>query len=111
VIRRMHAQQREKLVHSQDQTTGVVEMATDRSNDLRAFQSFIDQKLSNGGPNLTLDEALDLWNIETQPASDREATVKALKQALDDMRAGDTGIPAREFLAEVGRKYDLSERP
>jgi hypothetical protein len=84
-------------------------MATDRSNDLRAFKHFIDEKLSNGGGNLTVDEVLSLWDIETQSATERQETVQALREALDDMRSGDTGIPAREFLAEARRKYDLPE--
>jgi hypothetical protein len=86
-------------------------MAADRSNDLIAFKTFVDQKLSNGEVSLTLDEALGLWDLETQTPSEREETVKALEEALDDMRAGDTGIPAREFLASARRKYNLPERP
>jgi hypothetical protein len=82
-------------------------MSTDRRNDLRAFRSFVDQKLSNGGANMTLDEALSLWDLETQPSTEREETVQALREALDDMRAGDTGIPVREFLSETRRKYQL----
>jgi hypothetical protein len=84
-------------------------MATDRGNDLRAFKHFIDEKLSGG--NLTVDEVLSLWDIETQPPTERQETVQALQEALDDMRNGDTGVPAREFLAEVRRKYDLPEQP
>jgi len=37
-------------------------MATERSNDLRAFKGFIDERLSSGGSNLTLDDALGLWD-------------------------------------------------
>jgi hypothetical protein len=33
-------------------------MATERASDLRAFKGFIEEKLSNGGSDLTLDEAL-----------------------------------------------------
>jgi hypothetical protein len=86
-------------------------MATDRRNDLKAFRSFVDQKLSNGGANLTLDEALSLWDFETQPSTERAETVQALREALDDMRAGDTGTPAREFLSETRLKYQLPELP
>ena len=82
-------------------------MATDRSNDLRAFKHFIDAKLSNGGSDLTLDDALGLWDIETQPVSEREASIKAVREALDDMHAGDTGIPADELMAPLRRKYGL----
>jgi len=58
-----------------------------------------------------LDECLELWDIETQSATDREETVQAVRESLDDMRAGDTGIPASEFLAQARRKYNLPERP
>ena len=33
-------------------------MATERANDLRAFKGFIEEKRSNGGADLTLDEAV-----------------------------------------------------
>jgi hypothetical protein len=85
-------------------------MATDRGNDLQAFKHFIDEKLSGGGGNLTVDEILSLWDIETQAPTEREETVQALREALDDMRSGDIGIPARQFLAEARRKYDLPEQ-
>jgi hypothetical protein len=86
-------------------------MATDRSNDLRAFQHFIEAKLSNGGSELTVDDIIGLWDIETQPDSEREACVRAIQEALDDMEAGDTGIPADELLAPLLRKYGLPETP
>jgi hypothetical protein len=41
-------------------------VATERINDLRAFKGFIDKKLSNGGTNRTVDEALMNWEIENQ---------------------------------------------
>jgi len=41
-------------------------MATERINELRAFKGFIDQKLTHGGTNLTLDEALINWELENQ---------------------------------------------
>ncbi len=86
-------------------------MATDRSNDLRAFKHFIEAKLSNGGGNLTVDDVFGLWDAETQPESEREASVKAIREALDDMPAGDTGIPADELMAPLRRKYGLPETP
>ena len=82
-------------------------MATERVNDLRAFKGFIEEKLSNGGVELTPQEALVHWEIENQTAEERAATVEAVREALEDMRAGDTGIPAREFLAEIRRKFNL----
>lgn len=82
-------------------------MATERANDLRAFRDFADAKLTNGGAELTLDEALGLWDIENAPEDERAATVQAVSEALADMRAGDTGVPVHDFLAEIRRKYNL----
>ena len=85
-------------------------MAIDRVNDLFAFKSFIEEKLANGGASLTLDEALARWEYENQTAEERSAEVDAVREALDDMRAGDSGTPA-QFLADLRRKYQLPARP
>ena len=82
-------------------------MAIDRSNDPRAFRDFLDVKLSSGAVSPTLDECLDLWECENQTDADRADTVRAVREALDDMRAGDTGRPAREAVAELRRKHNL----
>ncbi len=84
-------------------------MATERANDLRAFKGFIDEQLSNGGTDLTLDEALARWEYENAPEEEREETIRAVREALDDMRAGDTGIPASEAIAALRRKHNLPE--
>ncbi|WP_425615816.1 hypothetical protein NA78x_005747 [Anatilimnocola sp. NA78] len=40
-----------------------------------------------------------------------EADVLAVRQALDDMAAGDTGIPFEEFDKKLRAKYNLPPRP
>ncbi len=84
-------------------------MATERANDLRAFRDFLDAKLSNGS-GLTPEECLELWEVENERPEERAATVQAVREALDDMRAGDTGIPASEAIAEIRRKHRLPNR-
>lgn len=83
-------------------------MATGRLNDLRAFRDFADHELARGG-DLTPDEALDLWESENRD-DDWEATVQAVREALNDMRVGDAGVPASEAIAELRRKHKLPER-
>ncbi len=85
-------------------------MAIDRPNDPKAFRDFLDATLTNGGANLTLEECLGLWVVENQETEERVATVQAIREALDDMQAGDTGVPARDHLAEVRRRHGLPER-
>lgn len=86
---------------------GVEGMATERANDLRAFRDFADAKLSSGGVGPTLDEALVLWDVENAPDDERAATVQAVREALADMRAGEAGVSARDFLAELRREFNL----
>jgi len=75
-------------------------MATDRWNDIRAFQSFVDEKLSNGGEGLSLDEALDLWEYENSPEEERVETLEAIRRGLADVEARRVR-PAFEALAEL----------
>jgi hypothetical protein len=82
-------------------------MTTDRANDPKAFRDFLEATLTNGGANLTLDDCLGLWEVENQGENERTATVQAVREALDDMKAGDNGIPARDYLAEVRRRHGL----
>jgi hypothetical protein len=85
-------------------------MARGRANDLRAFRDFLDDMLSNGGGDLSPEECLELWEVENEGPEGRAATVQALREALDGMRAGDTGIPASEAIAEIRRKHSLPNR-
>jgi hypothetical protein len=84
-------------------------MATDRANDLRAFKGFIEEKLSNGGADLTLDEALVHWEIENQTDEEREDTLRAIGQGLSDVEAGRTR-PFEEFDREFRSKHGLPSR-
>jgi hypothetical protein len=65
-------------------------MATEHGDNLKAVQDLLESQCPSDG--------------------EQASTVEALREALDDMRAGDTGIPARKFLAELRRKYHLPTR-
>jgi hypothetical protein len=84
-------------------------MATERANDLRAFKGFIEGKLSNGGSDLTLDEALVHWHIENQTDEERQATLRAIGDGLADVEAGRTR-PFEEFDREFRSKHGLPTR-
>jgi hypothetical protein len=84
-------------------------MATDRANDLRAFKGFIEEKLSNGVADLTLDEALVHWELENQTDEEREDTLRAICQGLSDVEAGRTR-PFEEFDREFRAKHGLPSR-
>ncbi len=82
-------------------------MAVERINDLRAFRDFADAKLSNGGVDVTLDEALVDWAIENQTDQEREETLQAIRRGFADLEAGRVR-PAREAIQELRRKHNFS---
>lgn len=84
-------------------------MATDRTNDLNAFREFVDAKLSNGGADLTLDEALALWEYMNSPEEERAETVRAIQRGFEDMNAGRT-VDAFEFVERMRRKFQTAAR-
>ena len=84
-------------------------MATERGNDLRAFRDFANEQLTNGRTEPTLDQCLELWENESQTDEERKDTIQAIREALDEMRAGDAGVPAHDATAELRRKHKLSE--
>ncbi len=83
-------------------------MGAGRIHDLRAFKGFIEEQLSNGGADLTPEEALVHWEIANQTDQEDEETLQAISEGLEDMHAGRTR-DAREVLAELRRKYNLGE--
>jgi hypothetical protein len=84
-------------------------MATDRINDVQAFRSFLDEKLSNGGASLTLDEALGLWEYENASDEQREETLEAIQQGFADVEAGRVR-PFEDFDREFRQKHGLLPR-
>ena len=81
-------------------------MAIERVNDLQAFKNFVDAQLAQDSVP-TLDEVLARWDVENETAEDNASTIQALREALAEMEAGDTGIPVHEALAELRRKHHL----
>ncbi len=68
-------------------------MATDSSSDIHDFYRYLGHALQSAGPLPTPEEALDAWRSQ-HPESD---DVLAVQEALDDMAAGDRGLPLEEF--------------
>jgi hypothetical protein len=84
-------------------------MAAERANDLRAFRQYIDEQLTNGGAEVTLDEALVYWEAENQTDQEREQTLQALRDRLSDVDAGRTRL-FEEFDREFRSKHGLPPR-
>jgi hypothetical protein len=86
------------------------QMSIDPAAELIRFQQFICEHLKNGG-NPSPEEALDLWRAENPRTEDFDDTVQALREALDDMDAGDTGVTLDEFDRAFRKRHGLPASP
>jgi hypothetical protein len=84
-------------------------MATERANDLRAFIDFASAKLVTDASDITLDEAINRWEHENAPDEEREETIRAIREGLDEMHAG-RGRPFEEFDREFRERHGLPPR-
>jgi hypothetical protein len=83
-------------------------IATERANDLRAFRQYIDQQLTNGGAQMTLDDALLNWEFENQTGKEREDTLEAIREGLADADAGRTR-PAEDVIRDLCREHNIPD--
>ncbi len=86
-------------------------MSTQSINELQEFYRFIADKLSNGGGDLSPEDALDEWrNVHPDPL-EFEDDVTAIQQALDDVANGDKGMPFEDFDREFRKQHNLPVQP
>jgi hypothetical protein len=79
--------------------------------DLSGFHSFIGEKLKEKNVGISPEEALDIWRAQHPLPDDFEENVEALREALEDMEAGDVGIPVEQFFREFREDHGLPPRP
>lgn len=79
------------------------------SADLVAFHEFVAEKLRTGGRELSPEECVDLWRAEHPTPREIEASVAAIREAIEQSRRGE-GRPASEVLAEIRSELRLPFR-
>ena len=82
-------------------------MDIDARVELEAFRRFLEQQLSDGGYSLSPEECLDLWRAQHPLDGQTWEDINAVKEALDDMEAGDLGEPFHQFSEEFRKKNRL----
>ena len=75
-------------------------------SELAQFHAFVGQQLQAGNPELSPEDALELWRDQHSSEADEDAT-EAIREALEDMAAGDTGVPFEEFDREFRRQHQM----
>ena len=82
-------------------------MNTKELHDLRDFHRFIGEKLNGNEALQSPEEILDEWRILHPSPAEIEDDVAAIQEAIDDMDAGDTGIPFEDFDKEFRARRNL----
>lgn len=84
-------------------------MSRQVESELVSFHRFVADQLREGREDVSPEEALDLWRTQHPSAESDDETAFAVQEALDDMQAGDEGIPVREFDHEFrGRRSRMN---
>jgi hypothetical protein len=85
-------------------------MSTDAQFELRGFHEFVGHKLADGETTLSPEEVLDQWRAAHRSDAEMAEDVAAVREALDDMAAGDIGATLAEFDRDFRQRHGLAER-
>jgi hypothetical protein len=83
-------------------------MSVDANNELQSFHQFVTEQLSAGQPPMSPEEALDVWRLHNPSPQQYADDVDAIREALADMKAGDTGTPLGVFRTEFRKRHNLN---
>lgn len=72
-----------------------------------SFHRFASDRISNGGPEMTMQELLQLWTLENPTDQERAEVNAIIRQGDEDIAAG-RGRSIDEVNEELRRKYNVS---
>ena len=73
------------------------------------FHRFASEHVSRRGGASSLEELIDLWQVENPSPEQAREDVLAVKAALRDMESGERGRPWDEFAREFRAHHGLAE--
>jgi hypothetical protein len=82
-------------------------MATDARHDLLSFHQFVTDQLKTGEPTLSPEEAVEVWRLCNRTREEYDEDVAAIREALEDLDAGEKGMPLEQFLDEFRKRHNL----
>jgi hypothetical protein len=75
-------------------------------NELAAFHAFVGQHVQAGDEELSPEDVLEMWRDQHPDEASEDAT-EEIREALEDMANGDTGVPFDEFTREFRRRNNI----
>jgi hypothetical protein len=86
-------------------------MSTGVEKELANFNMFVAERLERGEGEISPEQALDLWRAEHPDPDEFGDTVQALREAIADMEAGDSGVPLEQFDQEFRARHNIGRMP
>jgi hypothetical protein len=77
-------------------------------SELAKFHEFLSRKIKDFDTSASPEEMLDLWRATHPSEMDFNRDVKAVQDSIDDMKAGDRGIPLQEFDKDFRKKNSVA---
>jgi hypothetical protein len=78
------------------------------SIQLESLQQFAAARILNGGGVFELEDLLEEWKFRVAGSETLQDDVLAVKASLDDLRNGQTGIPAEDAVRQLKLRFDGS---
>jgi hypothetical protein len=78
--------------------------------ELRDFHAFVGAQLTAISEPLSTEDLMDLWRDQHPRVEEASAVAAAVRAALDDMAAGDTGVPLDEYDRQFRARHGMSPR-
>lgn len=72
-------------------------------SELQDFHRFLGERIQSGAPDRSPEEILEEWRSEHE-------VIQAVRDALHDMAAGDTGVPYEDVERQIRARYGLQPR-
>jgi hypothetical protein len=91
-------------------------MSTKNTRQLRQFHAYVGERLSHGAEDLLPEEVLHDWRKQfpleddDDPLDENLDDETAVRRALNDMKAGEKGMPLEELVQRVEREFKLGAK-
>lgn len=82
-------------------------MSTEAHHEILSFHQFVAEQIRLGIPYSSPEEILEAWRLQNRSPEEMAEDVLAVREALADMEAGDTGTPVEIYLAEFRKRHHL----
>jgi hypothetical protein len=70
-----------------------------------SFHGFATRQVGSGHVDLSMDDLFELWQAEQAIDAELSDSIVAVRSALSDTEAGDTGEPFSEFITELRGRH------